>query len=57
MVDNLSWTSEPQVRGSRHLDVSELVYLGMDESKRGTLNVLGLIDRSFQVSTKLTVSK
>lgn len=50
MVDNQSWISEPAPRGgSRHLDVSDMVYLGVEESRRPRLRTLGLIDQSFRV--------
>ncbi|CAG7786715.1 unnamed protein product, partial [Allacma fusca] len=48
-VDNQSWTSESPARGaSRHLDVSEMVYLGVEETKRSRLRSQGLIDHSFR---------
>ena len=49
-VDNETWTSETPARGaSRHLDVSEMVYLGVEETKRSRLRSQGLIDHSLRV--------
>lgn len=50
-MDNETLSVEAGGRGSsRHLDVSELVYLGVEESRRTKLRLQGLIDFSFRVS-------